>query len=220
MSGEDMDRLIERLAADSRPVRVLAPPLRRAVLLLAFMGAVALAAILTMGDMDTLRTQHAGREEMMYIETAAMLATAALAVTGAFFLSIPGRSRMWLAAPLPAALLWIALSGMGCWRDLVRHGSDGWSLGHSSDCLLFILGVSAALGIPLFWRLSRAAPIDPLRVAILAGLGTAALAAFILQFFHPLPVTFLDLGVHVAAILIVIGAASLLRGRMLIRSEA
>ena len=219
MSERDMELLIDRLAADAGPVRVLAPPLRRALLLLAFMAAVALVAILTMGDVDALRTRYAGREAMMFAETAAMLATGALAVTGAFFLSIPGRSRRWLAAPLPAALLWIALSGMGCWRDLVRHGSDGWSLGHSSDCLLFILGVSAALGIPLFWRLSRAAPIDPLRVAILAGLGTAALAAFILQFFHPLAVTFMDLGVHVAAILIVIGAASLLRGRALAGTE-
>ncbi|HMJ93568.1 MAG TPA: NrsF family protein [Allosphingosinicella sp.] len=218
--SEGTDRLIDRLAADARPVRVLAPPLRRALLLLAFMGAVALVAILTMGDMDMLRARYSGREWMMFAETAAMLATGALAVTGAFFLSIPGRSRRWLAAPLPAAVLWIALSGMGCWRDLVRHGSDGWSLGHSSDCLLFILGVSAAFGIPLFWRLSRSAPIDPLRVALLAGLGTAAMAAFLLQFFHPLAVTFMDLGVHIAAILIVIGAASLLRGRMLARAEA
>ena len=214
------DRLIERLAADTRPVRVLAPPLRRALPLLAFMGAVALVAIATMGDMDSLRTRYAGRETMMMIETAAMLATGALAVTGAFFLSIPGRSRLWLAAPLPAALVWIAISGMGCWRDLVRHGSGSWSLGHSSDCLLFILGMSAALGIPLFWRLSRAAPIDPLRVALLAGLGTAALSAFLLQFFHPFAVTFMDLGVHVGAILIVVGVAALLRRRTLAGADA
>ena len=220
MSDGGIERLIDTLAADARPVRALAPPLRRALLLLAFMGAVGLAAILTMGDMDTLRGRYAGRETMMYIETAAMLATGALAVTGAFFLSIPGRSRLWLAAPLPAAVLWIALSGMGCWRDLVRHGSDGWSLGHSKDCVLFILGVSAVLAIPLFWRLSRAAPIDPLRVAMLAGLGTAALAAFILQFFHPLAVTFLDLGMHLAATLIVIGAASMLRSKMLARADS
>jgi hypothetical protein len=215
MSDIGTDRLIDRLAADARPVPVLAPPLRRAVLLLAFMGAVALVAILTMGDMDSLRARYSGREAMMFVESAAMLATGALAVTGAFFLSIPGRSRLWLAAPIPAAILWIAVSGMGCWRDLVRHGSEGWALGHSSDCLLFILGVSAALGIPLFWRLSRAAPIEPLRVALLAGLGIAALSAFLLQFFHPFAVTFMDLGVHVASVLLVVAAAALLRGRML-----
>lgn len=220
MKGRDMDRLIESLAADARPVQVLAPPMRRALFLLAFMGAVALVAILTMGDMDTLRHRYEGREAMMFAETAAMLATGALGVTGAFFLSVPGRSRLWMAAPLPAAAIWIALSGMGCWRDLVLHGSEGWSLGHSRDCLLFLLGVSAALSIPTFWRLSRAAPIDPLRVALPAGLGIAALSAFLLQFFHPLAVTFMDLGMHVVAVLVVIGAAALLRRRMLGGAES
>ena len=215
MSESGTRSLIDRLAADAKPVRVLAPPLRRALLLFALMGVVALVAILTMGDMDSMRARYAGRETMMFAETAAMLATGALAVTGAFFLSIPGRSRLWLAAPVPTALLWIALSGMGCWRDFVRHGAGGWSLGHSSDCLLFILGVSAALGIPLFWRLSRAAPIDTLRVALLAGLGTAALSAFLLQFFHPSAVTFMDLGVHVASVGIVIAAAAAMRRRVL-----
>ena len=215
MSDRGMDRLIESLAADAGPVEVLAPPMRRALFLLAFMGTVALVAILTMGDMDSMRGRYEGREAMMFAETAAMLATGALAVTGAFFLSIPGRSRLWLAAPLPTTAIWIAVSGMGCWRDLVRHGSEGWSLGHSSDCLLFILGVSAALGIPLFWRLSRAAPIEPLRVALLAGLGIAALSAFLLHFFHPFAVTFMDLGVHVASVLVVVAAAALLRRRML-----
>jgi hypothetical protein len=61
------------------------------------------------------------------------------------------------------------------------------------------------------WRLSRAAPIDPLPVAALGGLGAAALAAFLLQFFCPSAVTFLDLAVHLAAIAIVIGLTALLR---------
>ena len=215
MKDAGTDRLIDRLADEARPVRVLAPPLRRALLLLLFVGSIALVAILTMGDMDSMRERYSGREAMMFAESAAMLATGVLAVTGAFFLSIPGRSRLWLMAPIPAALLWLALSGMGCWRDLVRHGSDGWSLGHSSDCLLFILGTSAALGIPLFWRLSRAAPIDRLPVALLAGLGLAGLSAFLLQFFHPFAVTFMDLGVHVASVGAVIAAAALMRRPML-----
>jgi hypothetical protein len=194
---------------------VLAPPLVRAAALLAVAAAAGGLAVWRMADIGSLLGRYAGREDMMMAEMAAMLATGVLAVTGAFFLAIPGRSRLWLAAPLPSALLWIGLSGMGCWRDLVRHGSAGWSLGHSVDCLLFILGASVAIGAPLLWRLSRASPIDPLRVAALAGLGTAALAAFLLQFFHPFTVTFLDLGVHVATFAAVIGAMALLRRRAL-----
>jgi hypothetical protein len=220
MSADSTEALIAAIAGDARPVRVLAPPLKRALAVLAVAAVAGGLAVLLMADIRTLLGRYAGREDMMMAEMAAMLATGVLAVTGAFFLAIPGRSRLWLAAPLPTAILWIGLSGMGCWRDMVRHGSAGWSPGHSMDCLLFILGTSVAIGLPLLWRLSRAAPIDPLRVAMLAGLGTAALAAFLLQFFHPFTVTFIDLAVHVAAILIVIGAAALLRRRALAGAAA
>jgi hypothetical protein len=218
MSGRGTDALIARLAADIRPVRPLAPPLRRALTTLGLLAAAGLLAILSMADVGALLARYAGREEMMAAEMAAMLATGVLAVTGAFFLSIPGRSRLWLWAPMPPLLVWIALSGMGCWRDLIRNGSAGWTLGRSVDCLLFILGASLVIGTPIVWRLSRAAPIEPLRVALLAGLGTAALAAFLLQFFHPLTITFLDLAIHLAAVLAVIGTIALASRRTLAAS--
>jgi hypothetical protein len=83
------------------------------------------------------------------------------------------------------------------------------------DCLIFILATSVVLGAPLLWRLSRASPIEPLPVAVLGGLGTAALAAFLLQFFHPFAVTFIDLAVHLSAIGLVVGATAFLNRRML-----
>jgi len=217
MSARRTEALIAAIAADARPVKPLAPPLRRS---LATLGLLALAgglAILLFADIKGLLARYSGREEMMMPEMAAMLATGLLAVTGAFFLAIPGRSRRWLWAPLPPLIAWIGLSGMGCWRDLAREGAAGWALGESADCLVFILAASVAIGAPLVWRLSRARPIEPLRVALLAGLGTAALAAFLLQFFHPFTVTFLDLGVHFAAVSIVIGAMALANRRLLAR---
>jgi hypothetical protein len=63
--------------------------------------------------------------------------------------------------------------------------------------------------------LSRARPIDPLPVALLGGLGTAALSAFVLLFFHQTAVTFIDLAVHLVAILLVMGAAAMLRRQTL-----
>ena len=58
-------------------------------------------------------------------------------------------------------------------------------------------------------------PIDPLPVALLGGLGVAATSALVLMFFHPLAVTFIDLAVHLAAILIVVGSAALINRRAL-----
>ncbi len=183
--------------------------------MLVAIGILGALAIAFMSDVPAMLARYAGREPMMALEMAAMLATGMLGVAGAFFLSIPGRSRRWLAAPLPAFFAWIGLSGLGCYDDFVRNSAAGWGLGHSLDCLLFILTTSLAVGLPLAWLLSRARPVDPLPVALLGGLGSAALAAFLLQFFHPFAVTFLDLAVHLAAIGLVIGGAAMLRRRAL-----
>jgi hypothetical protein len=209
VSAHRTDALIERLAADAAPVRPLPPPIRRALTTLA--GAMALGgvAILLWGDARPLLARSAGREGMMALEMAAAVATAMLAVTGAFFLSIPGGSRRWLLAPLPAFAAWLGLSGLGCYRDFASSGGGGGSGGHGMDCLVFILSAGALVGIPLLWRLGRARPIDPVPVAALGGLGSAALAASVLQFFHPVAVTFLDLAIHFAAVVVLVGAAAL-----------
>jgi hypothetical protein len=215
MSGRTTEELVASLADDAAPVRVLAPPLRRALATLAALAVAGVLAVGLAGDAGAMRARYAGREAWMGLEMAAMLATALLAVTGAFFLSIPGGSRRWLLAPLPPFALWFALSGLGCYQDRVRQGASGLAVGHSMDCLGFILAAGLATGAPLLWRLSRARPIDPLPVALLAGLGAAALAALLLQFFHPFAVTFLDLAVHFAAVLLVVAAAAILRRRAL-----
>lgn len=215
MSGSATDRLIAALAADARPVRPLRPPLVRALAVLGALGLAGAALVAWQGDATGLLSRYAGRETLMAAEMAAMLATAMLAIVGAFFVSVPGGSRRWLLAPLPAFATWLALSGLGCWQDIVRMGSAGWRLGHGGDCLVFILGASVAVGAPLLWLLSRARPIEPLPVALLGGLGSAALAALLLQFFHPFGLTAIDLAVHVAAVLAVVTVSALARRRTL-----
>ncbi len=215
MTARPTDELIEALAAEARPVRPLAAPMKRALATLAAAAVAGGLAILVLGDAGQLLTRYAGREALMALEMAAMLTTGLLAVVGAFFVSVPGGSKRWLLAPLPPFLAWVLLSGLGCYSELVRSGSSGWEIGHSVDCLLFIIANSLLLGAPLIWRLSRARPIEPLPVALLGGLGTAALAAFLLQFFHPFAVTFIDLAVHLAAILLVVSAAALTNRRAL-----
>jgi hypothetical protein len=215
MSAGGVDELVEALAADARPVRPLSPPLHRALKALGVIGLLGGLLIYFLSDLGGLFARYAGREGLMMIEMAAMLATGVLAVTGAFIVSVPGRSRRWLLAPLPTFVAWLLLSGIGCLGNLTRTEVSAGAIGHSADCLVFILLVSLVLGAPLVWRLSRARPIDPLPVALLGGLGTAALAAFLLQFFHAKAVTFIDLGVHVVAIALVVGATALLNRRAL-----
>lgn len=215
MSGRDTGALIAELAAEARPVTPLAPPLRRAGLTLAVLiGAGAVSAWLW-GDWRGLVERYSGREALMWLEMAAMLATALTAVPAAFALSVPGAPRGWRYLPAAPLAAWIALSGIGCVGDLERLGTAGFGLGHGGDCLIFILVAGAAVGAPLLWRLSRARPIDPMPVALLGALGAAALAALLLQFFHPFAVTLFDLGLHFGAVLILLAAAA--AGRRLLR---
>lgn len=215
MTERPTDQLIDLLSSNVQPVAPLRPPLARAGMALAAMILVSGLAFLLLQESNPLQLRGPGGEGLVGLEMLAMLATGILAVIAAFFLSIPGRSRSWLAAPLVPFAAWLMLSGAGCYRDMIRNGATGWQLGHSMDCLIFIVGASLLLGAPLVWLLSRAKPIDPLPVAALGGLGTAALAAFLLQFFHPFAVTFIDLAVHVVAILIVVAVMSLLKRPML-----
>jgi len=207
------DSLIDQLAADVRPVRPLPPPALRALMALAAIALVAGLAIVVLGDVGELSQRYAGRETLLALEMSAMAATGVLAIIAAFSLSIPGRSKRWIAAPLPSFAVWLLLSGFGCYGDLVRRGGIAWKLGESMHCLSFILATSALIAPLLIWRLARAKPIDPLPVALLGGLGIAATSALVLIFFHPFTVTFIDLAVHVVAIGIVVGAFGLMNRR-------
>lgn len=200
----ETDDLVTRLAADLRPVRPLASPLARASAMLAAVIAVGLVAI-ALSDITQFTTRHAGSETRIALEMSLTLVTGVLAVIGAFCLAVPGGSRLWLAAPLPPLAAWLLMAGANC------PPVTDWRIGDSWHCLAFVTGTSLVLGIPLAWRLARARPIDPLGVALLGGLGSAALSAFLLSFFHPFAFTAVDLAVHVAAMLLVIGAAATMR---------
>lgn len=214
----ELDRtsaLIASLSGELAPVKRLAPPGWRA--LLWFAGAAAASAALLLGLSAAIGFQNVATtavrfaEPKLALEVIGTLLTGILAVIAAFQLSLPDRSRHWVLLPLPTFVLWIASSGYSCWRHWVAFGPDGWELGESAECFTWIVGVSVPLALPLVLMLRRARPLAPLPVALMAGLGVAALAAVLLQFFHPFDVTFLDLGLHLAAVAIVasvLGAAA------------
>ncbi len=205
--SEVTERLIERLAAEAQPVRRLPPPIRRATLWLLAVAVAAAVAILAFSDLGVFA--HRAQDPQLVLDMIATLITGIAAVIAAFELSLPDRSPAWALLPLPSLAAWVATSGYGCYRHWITFGPDGWELGESAHCFRFILAVSVPLGISLMLLLRRSHPLAPVRVAAIGGLGIAALAACLLQFFHPFDVTLLDLSVHVVAIAIVIATTSL-----------
>ncbi len=204
------ERLILRLAEDARPVRRLGPPALRALRWLGAIAAVSALAILATAHLAVFR--HRLADPRLVLELAGTIATGVAAVIAAFYLSLPDRSAAWALLPLPPLALWIASSGYACWLRWIAADQGGWALGESMDCFAFILIASLPLGASLAWVLARVPLLTPIRVAAMGGLGVAALAAFILQFFHPFDVTFIDLGFHLAAVLAVTAACSALGG--------
>ena len=206
--ADSVEQLIERLAASAAPVRRLKPPVIRAAGWLMAVALIAAVAIFAFSNLDLF--MHRAQDPKMLLELIGTALTGILAVVAAFYLSLPDRSPAWALLPLPPFALWLASSGYNCWKHWVTFGPDGWGLGDSADCFRFILLVSIPFGVSLLWVLRRAFPLSPVRVALMGGLGVAALSAFVLQFFHPFDVTFMDLGVHLLAIGLVVSIAGLM----------
>lgn len=198
------DDLILSLARGAKPVRRLRPPTLRAAawLLASAAGAAVLIAVLA----DTGMFVQRARELRQAIELAATLATGILAIVAAFQLALPDRSAAWVWLPLPTFALWLASSGWGCVANwLAGMPSD---VAESSECFEIMVAASVPLGVSVLIALYRARPLAPARVAAVAGLGVAALAAFFLQFFHPFDVTFIDLGFHAAAVALIVAVSA------------
>lgn len=201
------DRVIERLVESAGPVRRLRPPAVRAALWLLAVAGLGALAIFLFSDLPLFARRSS--DPKLDLELAGTLLTGVVAVVAAFYLSLPDRSPFWALLPLPPLALWIASSGYSCYQHWIRFGPDGWEIGESARCFRFILAVGVPLGISLLMLLHRSRPLAPTHVAAFGGLGVAALAAFLLQFFHPFDVTFMDLSVHLVAVGIVVTVSTL-----------
>ena len=208
--SDGTERIIAGLVRDARPVRRLRPPLLRALLWLAAFAALSAAGIALFADMRVFHDRMVRPE--LATELFGTLATGLCAVIAAFELSVPGRARAWVLLPMPGLLVWLSGAGAGCYRSWAVMGREGWALGDSWKCLALIVGFGVPTAAALLWSLRAARPIAPLPVALLGGLGAASLGAFLLQFFHPFDVTFMDLSIHAAAVLGVVLAVAW-RGR-------
>lgn len=200
MSGHT-DDLIAALAADAKPVRRLPPPTLRAAAWLALLIGVGALVVALFADIPDCLRRNAGLRPML--AWTASLLTGVAAVVAATHLALPDRSRRWALAPLPFLIAWVALSDIGC------IGLDPRPQGDSRMCFAFLLAVGVPITGFLFWRLQRSRPLDAWLVMGTGALGAAGLAAALLQFFHPFPITFMDLGVHLAAVALIVAGGAL-----------
>ena len=213
IQSDSNDRLVQALGADLTAVRRLRSPGLRVLMWLAILGAMALALAMV-SDVKAMMSRLMAAPDMWVAALASML-TAVLAAAAAFELSLPDRKAAWALLPLPALLLWISASGMGCLRAWSIAGASPMPPAHVEHCLIFILGISLPLSLLLIAMLRRGFSLQPNLTAVIGGLACASAAATLLNFVHPYDAAATDLAVHALAVTIVVLVNATLGGRVL-----
>lgn len=213
MSEARLDRLVDDLAADLTPVRRVPPPFVSVAVWLAAVIALALA-LSAFADLRAMGHRLMATPDMWLAVLGSCL-TAVFAAIAAFETSLPDRSPLWSLLPVPALLLWIGASGLGCARGWLLPGTEPVSIAESMHCLRFIIAVSVPLSVLTLLMLRRGYSLYPALSGGLAGLAVAAAAASLLNFFHPFDAAVTDLAVHAAAVALVAAINQWLGGRLL-----
>jgi hypothetical protein len=209
----ETERLIERLAAELRPVRPLRPPLVRAGLWLAFALVVVAAIVWSHGLRPDLLERFARPD--VRLEWFASLLTGVLAAVATFYLSLPDRSARWALLPLPGLALWLATLGYGCLLDWFAYGPDGLVPGVSFACFQSIVATSIPLGLGLLLMVRHAGPVRPTLTTTTGALAVAALAASGLSLYHHVDAAIMVLIWHVGTIAIVVAVGHFTGPRLL-----
>lgn len=196
------DRLIAGLTSDLHPVRPLPPAGKRALI---WLGFVILSGLVLsfIADLSAFAHRFMASPDMWMAMLGSAL-TAALAAIAAFKLSMPDSPRAWAALPLPAALLWIFASGLGCLREAVLPGTHVAPFRETLECLTIIVALSVPFSLLMFAMLREAFSLLPGITAAVAGLAVAAASATLLNLFHPIDAAAVDLLVHAFAVALVI----------------
>jgi hypothetical protein len=213
--SDSNEQLVRALGADLTPVHRLAPPGLRVLLWLAIVGAVALA-LAVVSDLGAMIHRLMAAPDIWLAAMGSAL-TVGLAAAAAFQLGLPDRKAAWALLPLPAVLLWIGASGMGCLRPWSIAEAYPMPPSGTEHCLMFIIGLSLPLSLLLIVMLRRGFSLRPNLTAIVGGLACASAAATLLNFIHPYDAAATDLAVHAFAVIIVIVANTIFGARILMR---
>ena len=181
------------------------PPAVHAILWLD--GVLVVAALLALAGMPPALAQLTSEDASTWTWLAFVGAglTAASAALCAFGLGTPGRSPAWMLLPVPALLLWIVGSGMGCVAGEEQWGETAAEAGR---CLGFLLMISTPLMILILFMLWRAAARVPGRMLAMGALASAGAAATLLALVHPHDMSILDLGAHAVALAVVLAVSA------------
>jgi hypothetical protein len=210
------ERVIRSLSDDLRPVHRLASPVLRSCLWVLAVAMLGFVLYQTSHHFQLGRAESVTAYQWMALLGSS--GTAVLAAVAAFELVLPDRKVQWTLLPIPAVLLWLLSSGLGCLGTLSASDSWGQSFPEARQCLLFIAGISIPLLILLFTMLRRTYVLRPAPVATMAGLASAAASATLLTLVHPHNSALLDVIAHVIAIGFVLVASTLVGGRFLQRN--
>jgi hypothetical protein len=210
------ERLVGELSADLTTVCRLPSPGLRVLIWLAIIGSMALALTMV-SDVKGMIIRLMAASDMWLAALASMF-TAVLAATAAFELSLPDR-KAWALLPLPALMLWISASGMGCLRVWSVAEASPMPPDQPEHCLIFILGFSLPLSLLLIALLRRGFSLRPNLTAVIGGLACASAAATLLNFVHPYDAAATDLAVHALAVAIVVLTNTAFGGRILLENN-
>lgn len=172
-------QLIALLSTELAPVKRLRPPVIRALTWLATVTVFLAVVVWVNGMRPDFDLQM--QKTRFVAELAAILLTGVAAALAAFRAAVPGTPRWVLFSPVPPLLLWLALLGQGCVDDL---NQNKFTWGISTHCLGQIGWTGLVSGVPMLLMLRRAAPLERAPLAALAGLASAALAAFAMSLYH------------------------------------
>lgn len=204
--------LIESLSRQAAPIERLPPPQRGAGAWL-----VAGAAIIALlGLVHGVRPDIAEKlvQPSFLVQWTSAVLTAVTAAVAAFLVSLPDRSPLWSALPLPSAAVWIASIGYGCVTNWVPLGSSDAVLIESLRCLITVALTSVPLAFLLLVMLHHAVSIRPILTVVIGALAVSALAASALSLLHAIDATIMVLAWNVGTVVLLVGAASLGGGRL------
>lgn len=205
------DDLIDTLASNLPQVRRLRPPLARAMSWLALASAVLALLATHQGIRPDL---WECLQDRSFVSTlAGAILTGITGVIAAFMLSLPDRSRKWIALPVAPLVFWVTHIGYQCLTSWVSFDPAGMTLGETTRCFATLVFTSLPLSAALLLMLKYAVFVRPMAVALVGGLAVSGLTAVALSLFHVLDASILIVMWNLGTAVFIVGLSSLLTKR-------
>lgn len=189
------DRLIEQLSQSAGPVKRTWPTGWRVA---AWVVAVLPCGIMTSWWLHKRFTDWSQPGSLLALVTLLLaFAIGAIAIAGAFNLSIAGRQAPKLRWAALLAGVWLALNLFNTTFTAAQSGMGRF--GEGLHCYLFMLSASLPMIVISIAGLYRTRSLYPRQSLLLAGCGTAFMSSMLLSLCHDTHLHGLDFAMHLAA---------------------